>query len=98
MRILTDRERDLNEQIASFLRERPFISVSQLEISLGISKGAISRAVSNKYHIPPKHLHKIIYALAIYGIKIDGYYALRNPSGGIDFVEIGNVIYSLKID
>lgn len=74
MKIYTEREVDLSNQIASFLRARPLISIAQLERTCEIPQGALSKAVKNQeVKISPRHLFSIIRHMADYGIEIDGY-------------------------
>ena len=73
MKKFTEREVEISNQIAAFLKTHEAVSMNFIEKQLKIPQGHLSRCVKNDKTISPNHFWRLITFLANYGLKIDGF-------------------------
>lgn len=73
----------ISDEIISFLKSHPLISVAGLEKQLDIPDSTIRQATTGAREIPHKHLFPVVSLLAGYGLKYDGYDLSYDPNDGV---------------
>ena len=73
MKKFTERETEISNQIAKFLKTHEAVSMNFVEKQLKIPQGHLSRSLKKDKIISPNHHLKIIAFLRNYGLKIDNH-------------------------
>ena len=61
----------MNEKIVKFLKERPALSLNQLEKDAKLPQSLLSKVLKEKRVLNESHLKKLIPVLQRYGLTID---------------------------
>lgn len=73
-------QKKYSDIILNFFAEHPAIAVNKVERFLNLPSSTLRRAKDRG--IPAKHIFSILFYLADYGLKIDGYTVTADPSDG----------------
>lgn len=61
----------MEEKIINFLKERPALSVNQLEKEAGLAQGTLSKAIRGVRNLNQSHIDKLVPVLERYGFKTE---------------------------